>query len=458
MTAISRKICGSFLIRLALMSAVFASFTSDALAQNIAGTYSLVKDSDGQVPKKNANVTITFRGPGALSMSAVQPGETVTDTGTYSVRGNLITLHFKELVWAASRQPFTLEGCTLTLPFMALKDTGVPGSSIWQKQGCSTDRSADKAAGGPGSGTQSNAAAASGSSAKGQSGRGSSSSAQMADGSKSAGQAGRNNSAPPPGKNNPGNASGNAKQIDIGKSKKPSCLACEYVPCIRESIEQKKKLKEVYGRLVAEFGKFYFQTNAKGEREPVDTINGGATSLEDFQYLLKVHASYTEKENEWTSTIEAPPSCHYDSSLNLQLSTHAFNCQLDVAAANVLESAVPCHELYDLAIAHEQVHINACLGRKDKGKPRGDLLITPAGKAREEMAAYDMEIAKLTDLLHAAEAKCRFTCRCTGERFSTSAECQANCPISLRCPVAAANSCIYPDDQKTKPLLMPRPR
>jgi len=440
------------------MFAVFASFAPAALAQNIAGTYFLVKDSDGQVPKQNAMVRITFRAPGVLSMSAEQPGEKVTDTGTYSVRGNLITLHFKELVWAANRQPFTLDGCTLTLPFMALKDTTAPGSSIWEKQGCTTGRSAAKAAGESGSGTQANAAAASGSAAKGQSGRSSSASAQVAGGPQPAAPADRKNSEPAPNSDNSRSANRNAKQINVNKSKKPSCSACDYVPCIRESIEQKKKLKEVYGRLANEFGKFYFQTNAKGEREPVDTINGGTAGLEGFEYLLKVHASYTAKENEWTSSIEAPPSCHYDGSLNLQLATHAFNCQLDVPAATALESAVPCHELYDLAMEHEQIHINACLSRKDKGKPRGDLLITPAGKAKEEMAAYDMEITKLTDLLHAAEAKCRFTCRCTGERFSTSAECQANCRISLRCPVSAANSCIFPDKQDSKPPLVPQPR
>jgi hypothetical protein len=439
------------------MFAMFVSFTVGAIAQNIVGTYALVKDSDGQLPKQNAIVTITFKPAGILSMAARQPGETVTDPGTYSVRGNLITLHFKEMVWAADRQPFTLDGCALTLPFMALKDTAPSGSSTWMKQGCSADRSSNKSAAEAATGTQANASAASGSAAKGQSSGNSSASSPGRDSSQSAAQASRNSSAPAP--NNARNEPRNAKQADINKSKRPSCSACEYVPCLKESIKQKEELKKVYGRLANEFGKFYFQTNAKGTREPVDTLNGGVTSMEDFQYLLKVHASYTAKENEYTAAVETPPSCHFDSSLNLQLSTHAFNCQLDVAAATALETAVPCHELYDLAMEHEQVHINACLARKDKGTPKGSLLITPAGKAKEEMAAYDVEIAKLTTLLQAAEAKCRFTCRCTGERYSTSAECQANCRISLRCPVSAANSCIYPDDKKgPKPLLMPMPR
>jgi hypothetical protein len=222
----------SLLFRCTLMIAVFASFTPGAFAQNIGGTYSLVKDSDGQVPKQNAKVSITFKGPGLLSMRAEQPGQTVTDRGTYSVRGSLITLHFKELVWAATRQPFTLDGCTLTLPFMALKDTTAPGSSIWQKQGCATDRSAAKAAGESGSGTQANAAAAtSGSATKSQPGRGSSASSQVADGSQSA-PPGPNKSAPAPNSNNSRSETRSAKQINVNKSKKPSCSACDYVPCL----------------------------------------------------------------------------------------------------------------------------------------------------------------------------------------------------------------------------------
>jgi hypothetical protein len=64
-------------------------------------------------------------------------GETVTDKGTYLIRSNLITLHVKELAWAANAQPFILDGCTLTLPFMALRNAA-HGSSIGLKQGCSS--------------------------------------------------------------------------------------------------------------------------------------------------------------------------------------------------------------------------------------------------------------------------------------------------------------------------------
>jgi len=67
-------------------------------------------------------------------MEAVQPGETVTDTGTFSVSGGNITINFKELEWKAAGQPFQLDGCNLTLPFKALGGSEGPGTSAWLKR------------------------------------------------------------------------------------------------------------------------------------------------------------------------------------------------------------------------------------------------------------------------------------------------------------------------------------
>jgi hypothetical protein len=444
------------LLRTGIVLAVLAG-SAKAPAQQIAGTYSLVKDSDGQTPKQQATIQITFKAGGSLAMRAQQPGEDVTDSGTYSVQANLITLHFKEMVWEANHQPFSLDGCTLTLPFMALKSTSAPGSSIWQKQGCASPR-ADRTGGGSGAGAGGGSAGGSG-----QSGGASSSSSKGSGGASPAGQAPGKAPAPGPGSGpssppsgapsapNPGGGPSKATIINPNQSNKPSCSACEYVKCIRETIEQKKKLQAVYQQLENSFGKFYFETTADGQRQPVDTLDGGTTNPEGLQYLLQVHASYSKKEQELTEGIDAPPSCHYDGSQNLELSTNVFTCRLDpVAAADALAAAVPCHQLYDLAMGHEGVHINACLAREGKGSHNANLLLTPYGKAKEEIEAYQMEIDKLNQLLTAAEAKCRFTCRCSGERFATSAECQANCPINLSCPVAAANSCIYPDKPASK--------
>jgi hypothetical protein len=107
-----------------------------SVAQNIAGSFAHVHDSDGTVPKRGATVEITFTGgtKGSVKLLATQPGETVTDTGTYSIKGNRITIHFKEVEWEAKNQPFQFDRCTLILPFKALSSSPGPGTSTWQKQ------------------------------------------------------------------------------------------------------------------------------------------------------------------------------------------------------------------------------------------------------------------------------------------------------------------------------------
>ena len=118
----------------ALLALVLAGGT--ARAQGLDGTFVLVGDSDGSKPKPNAAVIMTFRGDlrGSLSMAAQQPGETVTDSGTFSTGAGRITIKFKEMEWEASGQPYQFDGCTLTLPFKALNLTPGPGTSTWLKR------------------------------------------------------------------------------------------------------------------------------------------------------------------------------------------------------------------------------------------------------------------------------------------------------------------------------------
>lgn len=99
-------------------------------AGGIEGTYELVKDSDGTVPKAGAVVRLTFRKDGTFWLKAVQPGETVTDKGVFTLSGNRITLTFEELDLGRQSGPYTLAGSTLTLPFQMLG--GGKGGSTWK--------------------------------------------------------------------------------------------------------------------------------------------------------------------------------------------------------------------------------------------------------------------------------------------------------------------------------------
>jgi hypothetical protein len=119
---------------IALLASVLGAMAP--AAQGLEGTFLLLRDSDGSKPKPDATVTLTFGGGtrGPLSMSAVQPGETVTDTGSFSAAGGRITITFKEMEWEAKGQPYQFDGCTLTLPFKALNLTPGAGTSTWVKR------------------------------------------------------------------------------------------------------------------------------------------------------------------------------------------------------------------------------------------------------------------------------------------------------------------------------------
>jgi Flp pilus assembly protein TadD len=92
------------------------------------GTWRLMKDQDGKVPKSGAVLEITLAS-GKFTFKAVQPDETVTDSGSYSVKGRQITVDFKELAQGRQSGAFTRSADTLVLPFKMLSDG--PGWSMW---------------------------------------------------------------------------------------------------------------------------------------------------------------------------------------------------------------------------------------------------------------------------------------------------------------------------------------
>ncbi len=95
-----------------------------------AGTWRLFKDSDGKVPRSGAVIELTLKA-GKLSLTATQPGETVTDQGKYTISGKTITLQFTELDKGRQSGPFTVSSDTLVLPFKMLSDE--KGSSTWMR-------------------------------------------------------------------------------------------------------------------------------------------------------------------------------------------------------------------------------------------------------------------------------------------------------------------------------------
>jgi hypothetical protein len=93
-----------------------------------AGTWRLMKDSDGRTPKSDAVIELVF-GNGTFTVKAVQPGETVEDTGTFKVNGRSISMEFRELAQGKVSGAFTVSPDTLVLPFKMLSDGR--GWSMW---------------------------------------------------------------------------------------------------------------------------------------------------------------------------------------------------------------------------------------------------------------------------------------------------------------------------------------
>jgi Flp pilus assembly protein TadD len=92
------------------------------------GTWRLMKDQDGRVPKSGSVVELSFAS-GKVTLKATQPDETVTDTGSYVVKGRQITITFKDLGKGRQSGPFSRSADTLVLPFQMLGDA--KGWSIW---------------------------------------------------------------------------------------------------------------------------------------------------------------------------------------------------------------------------------------------------------------------------------------------------------------------------------------
>ncbi len=116
-------------VRRVVLVFLLSLFSMGLLAQSLPGTYSLVGDSDGTKPKSGAVIKLMLGADGSVSLSAVQPGQTFQDSGTYRASGGRMTMHFEAMDKGCMNQKYSLQGPVLTLPFKMLSDG--PGASTW---------------------------------------------------------------------------------------------------------------------------------------------------------------------------------------------------------------------------------------------------------------------------------------------------------------------------------------
>lgn len=97
---------------------------------SLVGAYELVGDVGGTQVGDDATVTLTLKQDGTLTLLAVQPGETLEDTGTWSATDTDIKVATADETLVGDG-PFELRGAVLILPFFVFGEG--EGTSEWKR-------------------------------------------------------------------------------------------------------------------------------------------------------------------------------------------------------------------------------------------------------------------------------------------------------------------------------------
>lgn len=179
---------------------------------------------------------------------------------------------------------------------------------------------------------------------------------------------------------------------------KPSCKECaDWEMCREDLIRQKKALRAVYEQLAARWEIAFVDTSVEGSRTPLDVVD--LLTVEEVSWPkllanLRLHFdNFAQAEEAATREVPPPRFCGLGSS-PIEMATDSNNCVVEGEKAMHAKQTLPCREIYDIALGHEGLHVSQCLKRKGK-RPRTSKLLTPAGRAREEVQAYTQEIEEL---------------------------------------------------------------
>lgn len=186
-----------------------------------------------------------------------------------------------------------------------------------------------------------------------------------------------------------------------GAAEKPSCKDCEWKKCLEGSIQQKQALKAEYEALAKKWEKFWTEG-----RKPVYVLDliklNEAARRQALSELKNQFQSFEKDEERATSRVGPPAGCGLGGQ-SIEMETDSVQCRIDMVKAQQAEQALPCKDLYEIAFRHEAYHLQQCQVRKGNNKVPAKLL-TPAGKAKEEAAAYAREIAELEAVLKSIQS------------------------------------------------------
>jgi hypothetical protein len=202
---------------------------------------------------------------------------------------------------------------------------------------------------------------------------------------------------------------------------KEPCDKCRFLPCLKNSRDQKLKLIQVYQGLQNFWESRH--TDAAGNPMLVQPL----ASLKEPERSQVYKASrrqlmeYTQMETARTENLGRAEACGYPEKGDLTVSTDTFEtCRICMGQLNRAMQAQPCQELADLLLKHETSHAAACAKRMQNYWPYTDVwpsgakkttyvpgsILTPAGKAADEIVAYQKEVDALNALIEHLEKKC----------------------------------------------------
>ena len=194
---------------------------------------------------------------------------------------------------------------------------------------------------------------------------------------------------------------------------KESCGQCKFADCLKGLIAQKLAVAAGYESLAARFDKLITRDGKPIDVIDFTTLASDADRERSYVDANQKHGAYHEAASAMISAIGPPAGCGIT---ELQAETDSFlTCETHGLAA--AQATMPCKELDAILDGHEAIHRDACIKRKQGPTVhitslRSELpgrMLTPAGNAREEAAAYRWEAAQIQPLYDQAKKGCRLS-------------------------------------------------
>lgn len=196
------------------------------------------------------------------------------------------------------------------------------------------------------------------------------------------------------------------------------CIQCKHVDCIKGLIKQKQAMAAGYDALAHTWDPLVKVEGAPADVVNFETIVDPAERTSFYRDLLDNLDTIARQENELASQVGLAAGC---GAFAAEAATNTYaTCTVDEKSVERSQAQAPCRQIGELLAKHENLHRDRCIARKrtpgshmwqpvDHPYSRPAIMQTPAGHAREEAAAYRMEIAALEKLRPKAQAKCELS-------------------------------------------------